>query len=108
MIKSLKCLSILVGLAQPLTVSQLVDSVILEKNEYIMLENFNKANFMSRDSMTYNQTIDVHITNNFENFKFDVLIFDVDEKTGKNEDFECYKAAVITKSWRKGCDFLNQ
>ena len=82
--------------------------MILEKNEYIELRNFNEANFMSRDSMTYNQTIDVHITNNFENFKFDVLIFDVDEKTGKNEDFECYKSAVITKSWRKGCNFLNQ
>ena len=91
MIKSLKCLSILFGVAQPLTVSQLVDSVVLEKNEYIELRNFNEANFMSRDSMTYNQTIDVHITNNFENFKFDVFIFEVDEKSGKSEDFECYK-----------------
>ena len=33
--------------------------------------------------MTYNQTIDVHITNNFENFKFDVFIFEVDEESGK-------------------------
>ena len=59
-----------------------------------MLENFNTANFVSRDSATYNQTIDVHITNNFENFKFDVFVFDVDEKTGRNEEFECYKKAV--------------
>ena len=91
MIKSLKCLSILIGVAQPLTVSQLVDSVILEKNEYLELSNFNEANFMSGDAMTYNQTIDVHITNNFENFKFDVFVFEVDQETGKSEDYECYK-----------------
>ena len=60
---------------------------------------------MSGDAMTYNQTIDVHITNNFENFKFDVFVFEVDEETGKSEDYECYKQTVISQNWNKDCKF---
>ena len=60
---------------------------------------------MSGDAMTYNQTFDVHITNNFENFKFDVFVFEVDEETGKSEDYECYKQTVISQNWNKDCKF---
>ena len=36
---------------------------------------------------------------------FDVLVFEVDEATGKSADFECYKQAVYTKLWNTECNF---
>ena len=45
---------------------------------------------MSSDTTAFNQTYTVQITNNFENFEFDVLVFDVDDNTGKSPDFDCY------------------
>jgi len=45
----------------------------------------------------------VRIINSFENFEFDVLIFDVDDDTGKSEDLACYLSAVVNKQWTKDC-----
>ena len=59
-------------IVEALHVVQIMDSVILEKDEYIELHNFNDANFVSQDSNAFNQSITVSITNNFENFDFDV------------------------------------
>ena len=42
----LRALAVL-SLAQALHVVQILDSVILEKNEYLQLSNFNDANFVS-------------------------------------------------------------
>jgi len=47
----------------------------------------------------FNQSIEIAITNNFENFMYDVFVFEVDEDSGKSEDFECYKQVVYTKLW---------
>ena len=72
---------------------QLLDSVILEKNEYLQLSNFNEANFVSQDEGAFNQTITVSIANNFANCMFDIFVFEIDEE-GKSPDFDCYKNAV--------------
>ena len=99
---------LLVGTTWALHVVQILDSVILEKNDYLILSNFNDANFMSDDSTAFNQTVDVKITNNFENFKFDVFIFEgIDEESRESDDLRCYKEAVSMKNWDKNCDFKN-
>ena len=102
-----KVLAIFLGLAATLHVVQILDSVILEKNEFIQLNNFNEANFVSQDEGAFNQTITIGVTNNFENFKFDMFIFDVNED-GTSEDLECYKNAVYHKLWTTNCDFGNK
>ena len=91
-----KVICLFVGLAASLHVVQILDSVILEKDEFIQLNNFNEANFVSQDEGAFNQTINIGVTNNFENFKFDMFIFDVDA-TGSSKDLECYKDAVYHK-----------
>ena len=52
------------------------------------------ANAMSDDKTAFNQTYHLQITNRFENFEFDLLIFDVDDDTGESKDLNCYKEAV--------------
>uniref|UniRef100_A0A7S3IY14 Uncharacterized protein n=1 Tax=Strombidium inclinatum TaxID=197538 RepID=A0A7S3IY14_9SPIT len=54
--------------------------------------------------MAFNQSVDVRITNNFENFEFDVLIFEVDESS-KSSAYDCYVEAVSAKNWDPNCDF---
>lgn len=41
------------------------------------------------------------ITNNFQNFEFDILVFDVVD--GTSADLECYKQAVYDANWQKDC-----
>jgi hypothetical protein len=36
---------------------------------------------------------------------YDVFVFEVDEDSGKSEDFECYKSVVYTKLWNSDCKF---
>jgi hypothetical protein len=43
----------------------------------------------------------VGITNNFQNFEFDILVFDVVD--GTSADLECYKQAVFDSDWEKDC-----
>ena len=52
------------------------------------------ANSISSDKTAFNQTYHLQITNRFENFEFDVLVFDVDDETGQSKDFDCYTKAV--------------
>jgi len=80
----------LIAAITALNVVQLMDSVILEKDQYIMLQNFNEANSVSQEEKAFNQTLTVQVTNKFENYKFDVLIFDIDDKTGESPDLTCY------------------
>ena len=87
-----------------LHVMQLLDSVILEKNEYLQLSNFNEANFVSQDEGAFNQTITVSIANNFANFMFDIFVFEIDEE-GKSPDFDCYKNAVYSMQFNTDCKF---
>ena len=70
----------------------------------MILKNFNTANFVSQEEGAFNQTISVGITNNYENYNFDILIFEVDDD-GKSEDLECYKTAVFNKEYTKDCNF---
>ena len=97
--------SLLVAAVQSLHVIQILDSVILEMGEFITLSNFNDANAFSQNQQAFNQSIEIAITNNFENFQYDVFVFEVDEETGKSQDFECYRAAVFTKLWNTDCNF---
>ena len=78
---------------QPLHVVQIIDSIILEQDEYLELRNFNEATSMSDDTSAFTQTVDFGITNNFENFKYDVFFFEVDEE-GNSADLDCYKNEV--------------
>lgn len=84
----------MVGAVSSLQVTQIIDSVIVEKGEYLELQNFNEANAMSDDNSAFNQTYTVSISNNFENFLFDMFVFDVDDVTQRSPDLECYKKAV--------------
>ena len=96
---------LLLCLTEGLHVVQILDSVILEVGEFITLSNFNEANAISQESQAFNQSIEIAITNNFENFMYDVFVFEVDEDSGKSEDFECYKQVVYTKLWNSNCKF---
>lgn len=64
---------------------------------------------MSSDKTAFNQTYHLQITNRFENFAFDIMVFDVDSKTGQSKDFECYKEAVhkckVEYKCHWNCDF---
>ena len=102
-----KVIALFLGIATALHVVQILDSVILEKDEFIQLNNFNEANFVSQDEGAFNQTITIGVTNNFENFKFDMFIFEVNED-GTSEDLECYRNAVHHKNWNVDCDFGNK
>ena len=82
-----------------------MDSIVLKRDEFLEMNNFNEANAMSDDSSAFNQTYTVTITNNFENFKFDVLVFEVDDDTQTSKDYECYKQAVFAKKWNTDCKF---
>ena len=97
--------SSLFALSSGLHVVQILDSVILEMGEFITLSNYNDANAISQESQAFNQSIEISITNNFENFQYDVFVFELDEDNGKSEDFECYKSAVYTKLWDSNCNW---
>ena len=58
-------------------VVQVMDNIVLPVGEYLRLNNFNSANFISQESNAYNQSLMVKITNAYENFKFDLFIFDI-------------------------------
>ena len=45
------------------------------------------------------------MTNKFENYKFDVLIFDVDDETGESADLTCYLQAVQSQEYNTDCKF---
>lgn len=55
----------LVGSTLALHVIHILDSVILEKNQYLQLSNSNEANFVSTEAGSFNQSITVAITNNY-------------------------------------------
>ena len=76
----------------------------MEKDEFIQLNNFNDANFVSQDEGAFNQTINIAVTNNFENFMFDIFVFEVDDQ-GNSADLDCYKKAVFTRLFNTNCDF---
>ena len=69
----------MLALGSCLHVVQILDSVIIEKDQFLQLNNFNEANFVSQEEGAFNQTISVQITNNFENYFFDVFIFETDD-----------------------------
>ena len=46
----------------------------------------------------------MQITNNFENFDFDVFIFELDAE-GKSVDLDCYKESVFNNNFAKDCQF---
>ena len=48
---------------------------------------------MSDDTSAFAQEVVFGITNNFENFKYDVFFFELDED-GNSADLECYKDEV--------------
>ena len=89
---------------QPLHVVQIIDSIVLEKEEFLELRNFNDASSASSETGAFAQEIDFGITNNFENFKYDVFFFKVDEE-GHSDALECYKQAVYSKLWDTDCNF---
>lgn len=47
----------------------------------------------------------VKVTNKFENYKFDVLIFDVDDETGESPDLVCYLQAIQKGEYDTDCKF---
>ena len=73
-----------------LHIVQILDSVVLETEEYLELRNFNEASSLSGDSSAFAQEVMFGITNNFENFKYDVFFFQVDEQ-GYSADLDCYR-----------------
>ena len=97
--------SLLLGGALALHVVTIFDSVILLKEDFLELSNFNEANLVDQENDAYTQDIDIRITNNFENFKFDLFIFEVNEETGESKDFECYKQAIYSRNWNPDCKF---
>ena len=99
-----KLILLVLACVNSLHVIQILDSVILEKDEYLQLSNFNEANFVSQDQGAFNQSITIGITNNFENFQFDIFVFEVDDE-GRSADFDCYKQAVFTKLFNTDCNF---
>ena len=96
-------LALFTASAMALHVVQILDSVNVLKDDYLVLTNFNEANFVAQDNSAFTQTFDISITNNFENFKFDMLVFEVDEATGKAPVFDCYQKAVASKKWSTEC-----
>ena len=54
MFNKLLALAALPMISQGLQVTQILDSVILKKNEYLQLENWNVANSMSQDTTAFN------------------------------------------------------
>ena len=44
------------------------------------------------------------VTNNFENFQFDIFVFELDDE-GNSKDFDCYKQAVKTKLFNTQCEW---
>ena len=70
-----------------------------------MLQNFNDANSMSQEEKAYNQSLTIQITNKFENYKFDVFIFDVDDETQESPDLTCYLDTVRKSEWHSHCNF---
>ena len=45
------------------------------------------------------------ITNNFENFMFDILVFELDSEKNTSPDYDCYKKVVNTKMYSSNCRF---
>ena len=81
---------LLLKTAECLHVTTILDSVVLEKGSYIHINNFNDANYLSNNNSAYNQTFYVSITNNHQNFLFDLFVFEVDPETGNSEGIDCY------------------
>ena len=95
------CLALALSQVHSLQVVQIIDSIVLEKEEYLELRNFNEATALSDDTSAFTQEVVFGITNNFENFKYDVFFFELDED-GNSDDLECYKKAVHDmKLWDK-------
>ena len=82
-------LLLLIATATALHVVQILDSVMLEKDSFLQLGNYNEANSVSQEEGAFNQSITVSITNNFENYEFDIMIFDLVD--GESKDLDCYK-----------------
>ena len=49
-----KLILLVLAYVNSLHVIQILDSVILEKDEYLQLSNFNEANFVSQDQGAFN------------------------------------------------------
>ena len=47
------------------------------------------------------------MTNNFENFMFDIIVFEVDD-AGNSVDLDCYKKAVFNRLWDTNCSFSSR
>ena len=74
------CLALALSQVKSLQVVQIIDSIILEQGEYLELRNFNQATALSDDTSAFTQEVVFGITNNFENFKYDVFFFEIDEE----------------------------
>ena len=104
-LQSIAIAAVLCGIGLALNVVQVMDDVILERGQFIILQNFNEAKFIEQDANTFNQSLTIQVTNKFENYLFDVFIFDVDEETGESPDFKCYLDAITTQDWNRNCSF---
>ena len=93
---SILILSLLQNHCQCLNVIQIIDSIIVPVNSYIRLNNNNDANFASKEGNTYNQSLMVQITNQNENYVFDLFVFEVDDQL-TSPDLECYLTSVNSK-----------
>eukprot|EP00350_Pseudokeronopsis_sp_OXSARD2_P005035 CAMPEP_0170540278 /NCGR_PEP_ID=MMETSP0211-20121228/303_1 /TAXON_ID=311385 /ORGANISM="Pseudokeronopsis sp., Strain OXSARD2" /LENGTH=126 /DNA_ID=CAMNT_0010842621 /DNA_START=51 /DNA_END=431 /DNA_ORIENTATION=- len=84
-----------------------MDSIEVQSDQYLVIDNFNFANKNSDYDVVLQQNISIGITNTYQNLEFDVFIFSRGDNVNDSAEFNCYMEAVKAQNWTADCNITN-